>query len=147
MDRIRRFLSASTGEKVRLTIAAIQLSLLPLLLSALPFSRVRSTGIRASSLLAQYVSATPRPEELAHLVDSVDNHLPGHRTCLVRSLTVEMLLRLYGYSPDHRIGVKKTQAGALEAHSWLELEGRILIGKLENLSEYERLPSLDEGVD
>lgn len=60
----------------------------------------------------------------------------------MRSLTAEALLRLYAFTPDHRIGVTKEKETDMKAHSWLEIDDNVLIGNLEDLSRYEPLPSL-----
>lgn len=61
----------------------------------------------------------------------------------MRSLTAEALLRLYGFTPKHRIGVAKETETEMKAHSWLEFQDDVLIGELEDLSRYEPLPSLE----
>lgn len=147
IDRIRWLATASVGEKGRLVLALTGLLAFPVLLSILSFSRLRLLIVRASSLFARVVPGSPSPEHIIHTVEMADYHLLGGRTCLIRSLTAETLLRLYGYSPDHRIGVKKGKEETITAHSWLEIDGRILIGDVNNLSEFDRLPPLDERLN
>ncbi len=71
--------------------------------------------------------------------------MPGGAKCLARALTTQVLLNRQGYLPDLRIGVAKATAGQLEAHAWVEYQGRIVIGQLNDLSRYLPLPSF-EGV-
>ncbi len=108
-------------------------------------SAIRRVMLKTCYRLSDRIPGSPTPVELASLVESADWYLPGSRTCLVRSLTAETLLRLYGYSPVHQIGVKKDTTDELEAHSWIEYEDDILLGDLEDLSAYSRLPPLDRG--
>jgi hypothetical protein len=89
------------------------------------------------------VVGSPTPTRIVWAVEAADHDLPGDRTCLVRSLTAETLLRLYGYHPRHQIGVTKTNEG-MEAHSWLEYGSDVLIGDIENLSEYVLLRTANQ---
>lgn len=145
MDRIKSFLSMPVGDRVRLAVAAVQLVVLPVALSTLSFSRVRTVLVRGSIAASRVVPGQPTPYRLARTVEIADRHLPGERTCLVRSLATETLLRLYAHTPSHRIGVKKPEDGSVEAHSWIELDEEVLIGDLDDLSEYTPLPSLNGG--
>lgn len=43
--------------------------------------------------------------------------------CLERSLTLQRLLRRQGVHAQLRIGVRSTE-GSIEAHAWIEVEGR-----------------------
>lgn len=62
---------------------------------------------------------------MARLVDAAARHGPYPATCLPRSLTLWWLLRRRGIDSCLRIGVRK-EAGWLEAHAWVELEGLVL---------------------
>ncbi|MCU0565403.1 MAG: lasso peptide biosynthesis B2 protein [Oculatellaceae cyanobacterium Prado106] len=72
-------------------------------------------------------------------------YMPGGAKCLARALTAKVMLNGQGYDPHLRIGVAKSPAGQLEAHAWLEDQGKVLIGNLPDLPRYVTLPSL-EGV-
>ena len=137
------FFSGSTAEKARYLLTATLLATLPAILLIAPFSAVRRVLTRGTNVLKPLVTASPSAHEITGVVERTDWHLPGERKCLVRSLTTETLLRLYGYTPSHRIGVDKEADGEIKAHSWIEYDGEILIGDLENLSRYQRLPPLD----
>jgi hypothetical protein len=62
---------------------------------------------------------------IARLVDAVARRGPYSATCLPRSLTLWWLLRRRGIDSYLRIGVRK-EAGRLEAHAWVELQGLVL---------------------
>jgi len=66
--------------------------------------------------------------------------MPGVK-CLARALATQVLLR---HSPAHLcIGVARRK-GQLQAHAWVESQGRIVSGGLRDLWRYTRLPSLEE---
>jgi hypothetical protein len=143
MRRIRRFASLSLGDQARVAIATALLVTLPTLITVGSFSRVRVSLLWVAGGTEDLVSEAPRPERIAQLVKICDRRLPGERTCLVRSMTVETLLRVYGYSATHRIGVDKDDRAELEAHSWVEYEGEVLIGELDDLSRFTPFPDID----
>lgn len=58
-------------------------------------------------------------------------------TCLVRALAGRRLLAAHGHRAHLRIGVAKSTE--LQAHAWLEYEGRVLIGG-GDLDRYTVLP-------
>lgn len=64
-------------------------------------------------------------EKLAYLAAIAGQHGPISATCLRQSLLVYWLLRRRGLAPELKIGVRK-QGAALDAHAWVELEGRSL---------------------
>jgi len=144
MKRAVTFLSLSPGDQFRLLLTALLLLIAPAGISVSSFPRIRSVLIRSAALATPVAFGAPAPTRLVWAVSIADHHLPGSRSCLIRSLTSETLLRLYGYTPTHRIGVDPDADGGFIAHSWLEYEGDVLIGDLEQLSQYETLPPLDD---
>lgn len=137
-----RFRALSVGDYPRLATAVALLLVIDLAVVVLPFARFRNGLVRAASTLGAVVPGTPSATRIVWAVEVADAKLPGERTCLVRSLTAEVLLLLYDIRPSHRIGVHPDDG--LEAHSWLELDGDVVIGDLEDLSRYEPLPPLDD---
>jgi len=83
-----------------------------------------------------------RPERMARLLHLAARHGPYRPACLVRSLALQRLLHRDGFAADLRIGVRK-QDGALEAHAWLEHDGRRLLdadGESDAFTAFEALP-------
>lgn len=138
----RSFLSSPLGDQVRVLLAAVLLVSTSVGFALGSFSRIRQGLLWLSSRLSPIVPGTPTAERVVSAVEAADRPLPGHRTCLMRSLTAETLLQLYAFTPEHRIGVTTETTDGMKAHSWLELHDTVLIGDLEDLSRYEPLPSL-----
>ena len=143
ISALRTFFSWSLGAQVRLLIAMILLTTLTVGFHVKSFSWNRRHLLRVCDTVYPLFPGDPTPAGAVSSVKVGDRVLPGSRTCLMRSLTAEAILRLYGVNPEHRIGVKKDPDQGLEAHSWLEFHGEVLIGDLENLAHFEPLPSLD----
>jgi hypothetical protein len=107
------------------------------LLSALFWLAVTEAGLRLFGLSRlQRMLLPPRrrghgkvsPEEIGEIVRLVDmavRRLPYSGTCLRRSLVLQRFLAREGIETELRFGVRKSDRG-LEAHAWLEHEGRPL---------------------
>jgi len=144
MSRITGFCQLSHGDKARALVAAALLLWIWAGITLFPFDRFRSVLVRVGDA-GGFLPGSPSIGRIARLVDVVDANLPGHRTCLVRSLTTEVLLRAYDHSFRHRIGVEKTTDGDVQAHSWIEYQDEVLIGQVEDMDRYEVLPPLNDG--
>ncbi len=59
--------------------------------------------------------------------------------CLSRSLAMRVLLRRKGIEADLKIGVS-LRSGAMEAHAWLEKDGRVLNDHPAVIAQYTPLP-------
>lgn len=144
-DTLQTFLSSPLGDQVRVSVSALLLASVSVGFVVGSFSRIRRYLLWLCDRVSAFVPGGPTPDQVVSAVDVADRLTPGDRSCLVRSLTAEALLRLYGFTPEHRIGVAKETDDEMKAHSWLELRNDVLIGDVENLSQYEPLPSLEMG--
>lgn len=77
----------------------------------------------------------PSPPSIGWAVGSASRVVP-RSTCLVQALAAHDLCRRFGYHPRLRLGARRDAAGQLEAHAWLELEDDVVVGGVEDLSEY-----------
>lgn len=145
MSRLKTFLSLPPGDQLRLVVAAAVLLATWVGVTVVPFERFRAGLLRVAGICRHVLPGTPSTIRLAQTVDIADSNLPGDRTCLVRSLTTELLLESYEHSFVHRIGVDRSEDGEFEAHSWIEYDGEILIGNLEDIDRYQPLPPLNGG--
>ncbi|MEO7039719.1 MAG: lasso peptide biosynthesis B2 protein [Gemmatimonadaceae bacterium] len=66
------------------------------------------------------------PARLAHHVDRILHRgfWIWRHSCLRRAAVLAYLLRRAGHDARVVIGVRRTEAGALEAHAWLACDGR-----------------------
>jgi hypothetical protein len=62
-------------------------------------------------------------------------------TCLVQALAADAILRRRGLAPELRIGIRARSHSArpIEAHAWVECDGSVAIGSIENLSDFTLL--------
>lgn len=64
----------------------------------------------------------------AWAVKAASRHLFFTPTCLVQALALRTLLLRKGYTSRLRLGVAKDSDALMDAHAWLEMDGRVLIG-------------------
>jgi hypothetical protein len=64
---------------------------------------------------------------VAWAVETVGRKVPL-ATCLVQATAVEMMLRRAGENPTLHIGVTSPARAPIEAHAWLEWNGRVIVG-------------------
>ena len=73
-------------------------------------------------------------------VEAVSTRVP-HATCLTQAICAKLLLRWSGLRSDLCLGVAYSVSGALQAHAWLEREGRTILGGAVSRSMV-RLPEM-----
>jgi Transglutaminase-like superfamily len=146
MKHLRKFktlLRMSGRDRLQLFQVFLLLLLIRLGLGLLPFRVV----LKQVQVLGHRPGRSP-VQPISHsiwLVNVSSRYMPGGVKCLARALTTQLLLTRQGYAPDLRIGVAKAVTGELEAHAWIEYQGRVVIGHLKDLSRYIPFPSL-EGI-
>lgn len=102
-------------------------------LSILPFGTTKKWTVdNAESNAKEYDDQTVT--EIVRAVRFASRYVP-YATCLTQALAARKLLRLYGQSAELKIGVSKSN-GEFEAHAWLEIDGRIVLGKQRMHSRY-----------
>lgn len=142
--RVGRFLRLPTAERRCLVQAAILLESIWLGLRLVPFPTLRN-------LLDGMVQAPSRrrvgdqlsADQVVWAVTVASRYLPGDKTCLVQALAARLLLARHGHSTHFHIGVAKDDAGQLQAHAWVEGDGRVLIGSTDDLARYTTLLHLE----
>jgi hypothetical protein len=142
MKRIRKFLSLSTTDQRLLLKSAFLLGAIALGLRVLSFRILqRFLAGMTQRVVRLDCTARPSPERIAWAVRVARRYVPA-ATCLSQALAVRTLFRRQGYPAQLRIGVTKGERGQLEAHAWVESEGKIVIGGSQDLARYTPLPSL-----
>lgn len=140
MRQIHRFLALSRSKKKLLLYAFVLLNGIRLALWMFPFGLVKRQLAAVST--AWVCPAAKPPIALALIVKAVaiaGRHTPGKARCLVRALTTQALLNHYRYPHQLHIGVMKKADCSVEAHAWIEYEGLVIVGGLDNLSEFKPL--------
>lgn len=112
---------------------------LRLALWILPFRTFRRLLARiAVPSNADASSSGPSPDQIAWAVRVASRYVPA-ANCLPQALATYTLIKQGGYTASVRIGVTKGKNDQLEAHAWIESEGRVIIGGTDSLSRFKPL--------
>jgi hypothetical protein len=137
MSPLHKWLRLAPSQRWLLLRAWLLLGTIRVALWLLPFRVVQS-------LLAQPnpSSRSVEIEQIGWAVTVAAAYLPFAR-CLPQALAAQTLLLRHGYAADLRIGVARDFGDRLEAHAWVECDGRIVIGgSASSLARYTPLPPL-----
>jgi hypothetical protein len=126
MRRIHKFLNLSSVERRLLIKTWILLGVIRLGLELLPFSTLRKFLFKLT-FFSRSLKKEFSEEYLVWSVVVVSPYVPK-TTCLAQALAAQLLLQQAGYQARLHIGVNYGIGGRLEAHAWVESQGRILIG-------------------
>lgn len=74
-------------------------------------------------------------EALAARVNLVMQAQSGGNGCLVRAVAVALLLNRRRYPIQVRVGCR-SNSGGMEAHAWIEVDGRVIVGDLPDLETF-----------
>jgi len=105
----------------------------------LPFFTLKDLLTRVGPMLAGE-NEKFSVERLAWAVGVASRFVPK-ATCLAKALAVYVLLQQAGHEVFLHIGVNGKEGG-LEAHAWVESQGRVLIGG-SNIGNYTPLLALE----
>jgi hypothetical protein len=76
-------------------------------------------------------------------IEAVGRRLPGAK-CLARAVAAEAILERGGRDPEMHIGARRSLDGRVEAHAWVEAEGRVVVGA-DDRDAFTRLAPPVEG--
>ena len=143
MRQIRKFLSLSTADRSLLLKSAFLLEVMTLGLKVLSFQTMQrfSMGKRQKTARVRHADRPPE-NRIAWAVIVASRYVPA-ATCLSQALAARILLEQHGYPARLCIGVARGERGQLEAHAWVESQGRVIVGNSQDLSRYTPLPSLE----
>lgn len=135
MTKLVRFLSLDRGKKALAlrTLYWILIYRVSLILFPVRSSRWSTAPLKKPET-SNEVSDPEAPERIVRAVRIVSRFVPG-ATCLTQALAARKLLEREGRIASLKIGVAKDGTLFL-AHAWLELDGRIILGKQAGHTSY-----------
>lgn len=125
--RLRSWLALPAAERVAVLVMVMALPMIALLLRTVGFSRTFNLVGAISDRIPRTAESRARlsPEALARLARVAGRHGPVDANCLKQSLLLYGWLRARNLTPRLQFGVRKV-ADSIDAHAWIELEGRAL---------------------
>ena len=103
-------------------------------------------GLRRVALgLPHWTECTPTyRRRAAWAAHAVGRRFLPERPCLTQALVLKyLLLRRGDETAELHIGVTRTEAEGLQAHAWVERDGRVLIGGANSPETYARFADLE----
>lgn len=144
VDQPRRGGPAGAGRHLRvLGEAAVLLLFVRIGLRTVSYSRLRAWLDRCADTPA---STHRSISDVTWAVGATGRRLAG-TTCLAEALVAHAMLRRRGHRPLLRIGVRqgdlsavarraKADRSILEAHAWVECDGRVVMGEVPQIEGY-----------
>src|SRR3990167_5618297 len=133
-----KFFKLPYTKKILLIESALLLIGARVLLLIAPFNLIRNfLSIRRKS---KKPKKQIQIEDIRWSIDAASNHIPFTKSCLVKALVGQILLKENGYNPNLCIGVSKDNENQLDAHAWIDINGKTIIGK--TISGYKELIKL-----
>jgi len=136
MNKVFRFFQISLDDKSLLMKTYFLLWTVRLMLWIFKIQRIVNFTERIGS------STKDNPisvKKIVYAVNSTSPYVPK-ASCLTRSLVARILLKQYGYKSEIKIGVAKGDDGQLNAHAWVEVNNKTVIGA----SDIEYTPILTD---
>ncbi len=140
LGRLIKFLSLKRSEKILLLRAFLLLGIVQLALWFLLLKTIQKLLLGTSSTIADIKFKKFAPDRIAWAVTIASSYVP-RATCLTQALATQLLLANHGYHSNLQIGVAKGDIDQLEAHAWLECDGRVVMGG-SDIDRYTILPLL-----
>ena len=125
---INRYKDLSPAERSLFFRALLFVAVIRTGLRLIPF-RVLRNGVEHFSKSAGVRCELDRRNirQITWAVEAASRRIPG-TTCLPRAMAVHLLLGRRGQPSELRLGVALKPGCALEAHAWVEVHGRVVIG-------------------
>jgi hypothetical protein len=143
MRRWHKFFRLSCADRCLLINSGLLLGGIRVGLWLLPFRLVqRLLQRRARVLPASRRTYHASIDRIAWAVTVASQYIPLG-TCLIQALAAKALLERRGHTASLYIGVARGEAGQLEAHAWVETQGRIVVGDTDVRARLTPFPPLD----
>ncbi|MDB4991380.1 MAG: hypothetical protein JWN04_6558 [Myxococcaceae bacterium] len=142
-----RFYRLPECERTLLIEAALLLPVVHAVQTVLPFKRWRAlltvhAGDNSATPAATNPVAAPTAPQVAQAIERARKGVPGIYKCLPQAYAGHLLLHRHGHASRVQVGVARDTKGAVEAHAWVEWQGKVLIGQLPDLARFVPLPPL-----
>lgn len=130
MRLISRYKNLSPVERNLFFRALVLLAVTRLGLRVLPFRVIRKWTEQLRSSRGLHITLDCRRiGQIAWAVEAASRRIPG-TTCLPRAIVTHILLGRLGQASELRLGAALKPEGHLEAHAWVEVSGRVVIGEV-----------------
>ncbi len=136
----RSLLERSEGARTLLLSAFVRVVLSRIALSLLPFRAIHRFLAPEHKTAERRARSSDSIERITWAITVSARRIPG-ASCLTQAIAAHSLLRRHGHAAHLRIGVVKSDSGALRAHAWIDVEGKTVLGQTSE--EFTTLESIE----
>jgi hypothetical protein len=142
---LRRFLGLDRDQQVAVARTTALLLAARVALRTIPFRRVlRFVGQRPTGPTPPISPLEdPGVQRTLWALEAVGNRLFPRNPCLTQAVVAQRLLLRRGWPAELRIGVRKGETSALEAHAWVESGGKVVMGSRGFPEQYIPFPVIE----
>src|SRR5215203_3416600 len=142
MKRLRKFRHLTSADRRLLVSTALLLGAIRLGLRLLPFRTMRRVVVRLAQVPVGSRCTNPSSVDRLVWAVTVASWYVPRATCLTQALAAQVLLGWHSHQSRLYVGVARGEEGRLEAHAWVENQGKVIVGGGE-LSRYTLLPDME----
>ena len=123
VDLIRRFARLGSSRQMLVVEAILTLAVAAAAVAFAPYRRAVKLGSRPLAARRQ-----SNPEDIVWSVNAASARVPWRAMCFERGLALQWMLRRRGHDARLVYGARMKEQSGLDAHVWVTLDDRILIG-------------------
>ena len=140
---LHKIRQVSPRERLLLAEASATMPCVHAIQQLMPFKRWRTLLERGDAVAPDGVDR-PSIEQIVWSVRIASRYVPGEYKCLPNAYTAHLMLHRYGYPSQIHVGVARDPQGKVEAHAWVECEGRTVVGELDDMHRFVPFPPLSK---
>lgn len=141
MRRLQSFLRLPARERFLYLRTWLLLFRIRLMLWVLPYRRWRQIAAHMIRVENERQLDRPQVNQITRAVRVMSKYVP-QASCLTQALAAQTLLANEGQRSQLRVGVTQN-SGKLEAHAWVQIDGRVVIGGRESVVRFSAFPTLE----
>lgn len=141
MRRLQSFLRLPARERFLYLRTWLLLFRIRLMLWVLPYRRWRQIAAHMIRVENERQLERPQVNQITRAVRVMSKYVP-QASCLTQALAAQTLLANEGQRSQLRVGVTQN-GGKLEAHAWVQIDGRVVIGGRESVVRFSAFPTLE----
>jgi hypothetical protein len=142
LSALRHFRRLGFRRQLVIVEATAALAAAAAAIAFLPFRKAVKLGSRPMPSTRSRIHGAS-VEEICWSVEAVARRVPWRAMCFERGLAAQWMLRRRGHDAKLVYGARLADRDGLDAHVWVTLADRILIGG-EQAEEFQRLATLPE---
>jgi hypothetical protein len=135
METLNKFILLPNFEKKLLIKAIFLILLVRFVTFILPFGITKIFLLKSKAVKHGHILNPPSQDKIRWAVDAITNKIPFTKNCLVKSIVIHILFLNSGYESKINFGIMKNNNEKLNAHAWIESEGKIFSSE-EGLYNY-----------